>query len=185
MGVDERPGGGETGVFPSLEQPHPGDDEDVVGEGVAELVPPVLADDLGFVDLVVGPEVRVARLVEEDGLEDVVLEGDLVRELRLVVGAVEAHLQLGGVGRVLFDVVHRFVVGLAVGVAGGLVDHGEAGDGSLRAVEVLVVFPHVGGVGVGDGYVVREFGGAEDFALSEGGGAGEEAVRCVGSGRGG
>ncbi len=86
-------------------------------EGVAELVPPVLADDFGFVDLVIRPEVRVARLVEEDGLEDVVLEGDLVWELGLVVGAVEAHLEFGGVGGVFFDVVHRFVVRLAVDVA--------------------------------------------------------------------
>ncbi len=45
------------------------------------------------------------------------------------------------------------------------------------------MFPHVGGVGVGDGYVVGEFGGAEDFALAEAGGPGEEAVCCVGSGR--
>lgn len=91
MGVDEGPRGGVAGVVPALEQPEPGHDEELVGPGVAELVPPVLADDFGFVDLVAGPEVRVACLAYDDGLGDVVFEGDLVRELRLVVGAVEAH----------------------------------------------------------------------------------------------
>lgn len=43
---------------------------------------------------------------------------------------------------------------------------------------------HVGGIGVGYGDVVGEFGGAEDFALAEGAGAGEEALRCVGAERG-
>ncbi len=69
-----------------------------MGEGMAELVPPVLADDLGPVDLVDAPQVAVAFLVEEDGLEDVVFKGHHGRELRLVACAVEAHLQLGGLG---------------------------------------------------------------------------------------
>lgn len=45
VGVDEGPGGGETGVVASVEGPEPRDDEEVVGEGMAELVPPVFADD--------------------------------------------------------------------------------------------------------------------------------------------
>ena len=181
VGVDQGPGGGEAGVFAALEQPHPRHDEEVVGEGVAELVPPVLADDGGRVDLLVGPQVRVARLVEEDGLEHVVLERHGGRELGLVVGAVEAHFELRRVGRVFLDVVHRLVVGGAVGVAGGLVDAGEGRDGAIRVVEVLVVPLHVGTVGVGDGDVVGEFGGAEDFALAEAAGSGEEALGGVGA----
>jgi hypothetical protein len=43
---------------------------------------------------------------------------------------------------------------------------------------------HVGGVGVGDGDIVGEFGGAKDFAVAEGAGAGEEPVGCVGAGGG-
>lgn len=44
VGVDESPSGGETGVVASVEGPEPRDDEEVVCEGVAELVPPVFAD---------------------------------------------------------------------------------------------------------------------------------------------
>ncbi len=34
---------------------------------------------------------------------------------------------------------------------------------------------------MGYGYVVGEFGGAEDFAFAEGGGSGKEAFGCVGA----
>ena len=71
-------------------------------------MPPVLADDLALVDLIDAPEVAVSRLVQEDGLEDVVFEPDFGRELGLVVCAVEAHFQLGAVLGVFFDVVHWF-----------------------------------------------------------------------------
>jgi hypothetical protein len=185
VGIDEGPGGGETGAAPALEEPQPRHHGEVVGPGVAELVPPILADDLGRVDLGAGPEVRVARVVEEDGLEDVLLEGDGARELRLVVGAVEAHFEFGGVGWVLFDVVHGFEVGGGEGVAHGLVDAAQGLDSAGRAVEVFVVPFHVRGVGVGDGDVVGEFGGAEYSAFAEGAGAGEEAFGCVGAGEGG
>jgi len=114
----------------------------------------------------------------------VLLKGDGARELGLVVAAVEAHFEFGGVGGVLFNVVHGFEVGGGEVVARGLVGAGEGGDGAAGAVEIFVVPFHVGGVGVGDGYVVGEFGGAEDFAFAEGAGAGEEAFGCVGAGEG-
>ena len=78
----------------ALQKPHPGYDEEVVRETMAELMPPILANDLRFVDLVDGPQVAVSLLVEEDGLEDVVLERHGWRKLRLVVCAVETHFQL-------------------------------------------------------------------------------------------
>lgn len=37
-------------------------------KGVAELMPPVLADDLALVHLIDAPEFRVAVFVEEDGV---------------------------------------------------------------------------------------------------------------------
>lgn len=68
-----------------------------MGPGVAELVPPILTDDFGRVDFLVGPEMAVAGLVEEDGLEDVLVEGVGIGgdggELGLVVCAVEAHFE--------------------------------------------------------------------------------------------
>ena len=71
-------------------------------------MPPVLADDLALVDLVNAPEMTIPRFVKEDGLEDVIFECDFGRELGLVVGAVEAHFELGTVFGVFFDVVHWF-----------------------------------------------------------------------------
>jgi hypothetical protein len=124
MRIDECPRGREAGAFPALEEPQPRHDENVVRPGVAELVPPVLTDDFGGVNLRAGPEMRVPRVVEEDGLEDVVFEGDGARELRLVVGAVEAHFEFGWVGEVFFDVVHGFEGGGGEAVADGLVGAG-------------------------------------------------------------
>ena len=43
-------------------------------EQVAELLPPVFADDLALLDFVDAPELLVAFFAEEDCLEDVVLE---------------------------------------------------------------------------------------------------------------
>jgi hypothetical protein len=100
----------------------------------------------------------------------------------LVVGAVKAHLELRGVCRVFFDVVHRFEVVFCVVVARGLVDLGEGVDGAVRVVEFFVMPFHVGGVGVGYGDVVREFGGAENSALADGGGSGKETFGCVSAG---
>jgi len=56
---------------------------------VAELVPPVLANNFGLVDFVNGPEVAVAGFVEEDCLENVAVKVHVGRELGLVVCAVE------------------------------------------------------------------------------------------------
>jgi hypothetical protein len=55
---------------------------------------PIFADHLRFVDLVCAPELRISTLAQGDGLEDMVSEIDVLGELRLVVGAVEAHLDL-------------------------------------------------------------------------------------------
>lgn len=181
MRVDEGPGGGVAGVLVALEQPDPGHDEEVVRKGVAELMPPVLADDLCRVDVVNGPEVPIALFVEEDGLEDVVLKRDLGRELGLVVCAVEAHFQLAAVLGVHFNVVHWFEGLLSHFEAYGLVDAREGADGLRGRVEVFVVLLHVVAVGMGDCDVVGEFGAAKDFLFAVAGGGFEESVGGIGS----
>lgn len=55
MGVDQGPAGGEAGGVLGLEEHQPGNYHDVVSEAVAELVPPISADDFGLVDFMVGP----------------------------------------------------------------------------------------------------------------------------------
>lgn len=166
--VDERPGAGEAGAPPPVEQPHPGDDEEVVRPRVAELVPPVLAEHLALVDLVQRPEVPVAVLVQEDGLEDVLLQRQLRRELRLVVGAVEAHLQLREVLGVHLDHVHGLVRLLRELHPRRLVLAGERGYRLLLVVEHLVVLLHVLVVTVRDGDVVGKFCGPQHLSLSPG-----------------
>lgn len=119
--IDQRPGTREPHAASPLQKHQPRHHEGVVRPAVAQLVPPVLAKDLGRLDLVVAPQVRVARLVQENGLEDVVFERHVLWELRLVVGRVEAHFQLRLVLRVHFDVVHGAEVLFGPGDAGHLV----------------------------------------------------------------
>lgn len=73
---------------------------------MAQLMPPILSNDLVFPDLIPAPCVLVL-VVQEDSLEDMLLYGQLLLlELILEVAAVEAHFQLAGIlGRVL-DEVH-------------------------------------------------------------------------------
>ena len=144
-------------MFVSLKQPNKRDDENVMRKRVAQLMPPVLADDLALVDLVDAPEMSVPPFIEEDGLEDVIFECDFGRELGLVVGAVEAHFELGAVFGVFFDVVHWFERFLGHLYPAALVNARERGDGLIGVVEVFVVAFHVLGVAVGDGDIIREF----------------------------
>lgn len=181
--VDERPCGRKARALLALEEHHPGHDEDVVRPRVAELMPPVFADDLAFVDLIDAPEMAVAVFVQIDSLENVFVEIHLRRELALVVRAVEAHFQLRSVLVVHFDVVHRLEVLFGVFVARALVNVGELGDGFGGVVEVLVMVFHVFRVPVRDGDVVGELGGAEDFTFAVGGGGFEDAFGCVRAGR--
>lgn len=171
-------------MLASLQQPHPRHDEEIVRPRVTELMPPVLTDNLVLVDLVDAPQVPILFFVQVNRLEDVFLEGNLGRELGLVVCAVEAHFQTGAVLRVRLDEVHWFEGFLCHLQAGGLIDAGERGDGLVGVVVVFVVVLHVVAVPVGDGDVVGEFGGAEDFAFAEGGGGLEEAFSSVGAGVG-
>ena len=106
MRVHQRPGRRKPGMLAALQQPHPRHDEQIMRIRMTQLMPPILTDDLGRVDLVDRPQVAVAALVQEDGLEDVRVKGLVGRELALVVGAVEAHLDLSQVLRVHLDVVH-------------------------------------------------------------------------------
>lgn len=119
MHIDQRPAARERGMrIPPgpIDEHHVGHHAHVMLPPMPELMPPFLLYDLGFVDLVDGPEVGVC-LVEEDGLEDVVFVGDggftgsggaavcgILAELVLVVCAVEGH----------FDLVHVFRVGMGV-----------------------------------------------------------------------
>lgn len=90
------------------------------------------------------------------------LEGDDLRELRLVVRAVEAHFELREVLRVFFDVVHGAEGGLASIEAGGLVIFAcNRWCCKIFPIEVFVVLGHVGAVRVGDGDVVGELGTSE------------------------
>ena len=152
--INQCPRRREPGVFPALEEQQPRNDEKVVREGVAELMPPVFADDLARVDLIDAPKFRVPAFVEEDGLEDVALKWDALGELGLVVRTVEAHFELGFVGGVHFDVVHRSEGLFGHFNTGGLINAGQGCDSLLLVVEVFVVAFHVVTVGVGDGNVV-------------------------------
>jgi hypothetical protein len=133
----------------------------------AELVPPVLTDDLVLVDLFAAPEVAIAVLVQVDSLEDVLLEWDIRWELTLVVCAVEAHLELGLVLGIHLDVVHGLERLLCVLQSLRLVDARKAGDGLLVVIEVLVVVLHVVAIPVGNRDIVRKLGRAEDLFLAK------------------
>lgn len=77
-------------------------------------------------------------------LERVILERlVLLLELVLEIAAVEAHLELGRVARVVFDEVHRLELFLAKLVPLRLVAVAELGDGQLGREVDFVPFPHV------------------------------------------
>ena len=98
--VDQGPAPCEDGPVLPIEEHHVGHHPHVMLPPVTELVPPLLLNHFGLVNLIDRPQLPVA-LVEEDGLKDVVFIGDrgLLRlvvfaELVLVVGTVERHLDL-------------------------------------------------------------------------------------------
>ena len=76
-----------------------------MGEGVAELMPPIFTNDFRRVDFVLGPKMAVACFVEENGLEDVIFKGDGGWELRLVICTVEAHFKFCEIFGIHFDIV--------------------------------------------------------------------------------
>ena len=192
--VDQRPAAGEEGVVFAVDEHHAGHDAHVVLPAVAELMPPFALDDLGLVDFVNGPEVRVG-FVEEDGLEDVVFVGDrgFVRvlvhaELMLIVGAVERHLDLVHVFGVGMCVVHRSVP-RRLSVLSFLFVLRE-GDlfflllvfglrAEFRVEACLVILFKVLGVGVGDGDVVKEASATENELLAPSGGPAEKLFRII------
>lgn len=135
-------------------------------------------------------------LVEENGLEDVILVrhgGDLCivlcPELVLVVGAVKGHFNLGGFLGIGMGVVHWSEAGrFAVLALGDFFGFGEFdlvffGFGFGFCTEGWVEVGFVGGleigaVGVGDCDVVVEFGAAEDEFFFPGCGFSQEFF-CV------
>lgn len=160
MCINQRPRSREARVFAALQKPHPGHNEEVVRERMAELMPPILSDDLTLVDLVDTPEMAIAFLIQVNSLENMVVEWNFRGKLRLVVSAIEAHFEFLVILGVFFDVVHGLVGFLCHFEADGLVDAGEVGDSLGGVVEIFVVGRHVGAVGVSDGDVVGEFGAA-------------------------
>ena len=65
----------------ALEKHEPRNNEYVVSEGMAELMPPIFTQDFVGVDFVDRPMMRVPGFVEEDSLEDVTLEWNMFRKL--------------------------------------------------------------------------------------------------------
>lgn len=142
-----------------------------------------------------GPEVGVA-VVEEDGLEDVILVGDrgfggivVHAELVLVVCAVEGHFDFRHVFGVRVRVVHGSVAwGFAVWALALVFGKGDLvfllfvlWFGAEVGVELgFVVLLKVFRVGVGDGDIVKEFGASEDELFAPGGGFAEEFEGVVG-----
>ena len=61
--------------------------------GMAQLVPPILTNNFVLVDLVDTPEVAVSFLIQVDGLEDVLVKGNLRWKLTLVICAIKAHFK--------------------------------------------------------------------------------------------
>ena len=73
---------------------------------MAQLMPPILSNDLVFPDLIPAPCVLVL-VVQEDSLEDMLLYRQLLLlELILEVAAVEAHFKLARVLRRVFNEIH-------------------------------------------------------------------------------
>ena len=110
MHINQRPTPRKERVFLAIQEHHTRNDADVVLPSMTELVPPFAFDDFVGIDLIDGPEVGVA-VVEEDGLENVVVVGDggligvvIHPELVLVICAVKGH----------FDFLHVFGVGVRV-----------------------------------------------------------------------
>jgi hypothetical protein len=74
MGIDKSPGGGVGGVLGvSVQSPDKWYDKGVMCPTVTQLMPPILSNDSLLLDLVLLPSVLVL-VVEEDGLENMVLE---------------------------------------------------------------------------------------------------------------
>ncbi|KAI6767688.1 hypothetical protein HG530_005697 [Fusarium avenaceum] len=146
---------------------------------MAQLMPPVLADDLLLGNLMVSPELAVAVLVEVNSLEDVLIERHLFGELALVVCAVKAHFELGLVLGIHLDVVHGAVLGLCILQTRGLVGAVDIGDSQILAVEVLVVLLHVFRVVMGDGDVIAEFCRTQNLFLFPACGFAEDSLGCI------
>lgn len=58
---------------------------------MAQLMPPIFADDFALIYLVYGPKLAVTIFVQEYGLENVAFEWPVFWKLALVVGAVKTH----------------------------------------------------------------------------------------------
>ena len=93
MCIDQCPSRSVGSMFLSIEEPHPRYYKRVVCPAVTELMPPIFSNNLVLANLGARPGIFVL-LVEEDGLENMVLEWFLrFLELVLEVAAVEACVQ--------------------------------------------------------------------------------------------
>jgi hypothetical protein len=106
MSIHKRPTGSVSSSSPPLDEPKPGNDKRVVFPSMAQLVPPILLDDLVLVNLVNGPKMAVTLLVQENCLKDVLRVWQCWAELPLVIAAIKAEVQLAAVLVLRLDEIH-------------------------------------------------------------------------------
>lgn len=112
----------------------------------------------------------ITRLVEVDGLEHMMIERHVGWKLTLIVGTVKAHFKFGTILWVLPDVVHGTEVFPSISDTRGLVGSVECLDSNIIAIEVLIVFLHIGRIVVSNGDVVTEFCRAKNSSFFPGSG---------------
>ena len=95
-----------------------------------------------------------------------IFERDFRGKLGLVVGAIEAHFQFGGIFEVLFDHVH-WLEGLFRHLeTNGLVDAVKGRYGLLGVVEVLVIPFHIFGISMRYCYIIGKLCVSQNFLVS-------------------
>lgn len=195
MHIHQRPAPRKPGPVLPIDEHHPRHDSHIMLPAMPELMPPLALNNFILVDLIDGPEIAV-RLVQKDGLEDMVLVGYgrfvgvvVQPELVLVICAVERHFDFLHVLGVRMRVVHGSVPARLTVLALLLVlGEGDLlllllvfGRGAEGGVEMsFVVLGKVLRIRVRDCDVVEEAGAAEDEPFAPGSCFTEEGLGVVG-----